>query len=187
MDHDRSVRVRTRGAARDAPDRPSSVLRLGMWAAGGAFALLVAAVAWAQDAPEADATPASSGVYTADQAERGAETFAASCAGCHGADLSGDFGPRLVPLDPWRWSDATLAELHEFVRTNMPFGAPGSLSDEAYLDLIAFLLSENGHPPGDAPLVADVDSLSSVVLDDPPAADAAEEPEEVPDEPNDRY
>ncbi len=187
MVHDRSVRIRTRRAGRGGSDRPSpAALRLGAWAVGCALALLTAAAAWAQEAPGADATPASHGVFTAEQAERGAETFAASCAGCHGADLSGDFGPRLVPLDPWRWSDAPLSELYAFVRSNMPFGAPGSLSDEAYLDLIAFLVRENGHPPGDAPLVADSEFLSSVVLDDPPATDAAEEPEEVPDDPNDR-
>ncbi|MEX2501035.1 MAG: cytochrome c [Trueperaceae bacterium] len=166
----------------DRGHRPAASVRsrvvLGLVAV---LALALASVAWTQSgeadaeaaAPE-EATPVSAGVFDEAQVERGSEVFAASCASCHATDLSGDFGPRLVPLDPWRWSDAPLSELFDFVRTSMPFGSPGSLPDEDYLSVLTFVLAENGYPSGDRPLSADAETLSSLVLDDPPAADAAE-------------
>lgn len=46
-------------------------------------------------------------------------------------------------------------DLHEYIRAEMPFQAPGSLSEEEYWQLTAFLLSLNGADPGDEPLNAE--------------------------------
>ena len=46
----------------------------------------------------------------------------------------------------------------------MPFGAPGTLKDEQYIDVLAFLLNRNGFQPGTRDLVADVGVLKQVQL-----------------------
>ena len=111
----------------------------------------------------------STGVFTEEQADQGAEAFAHHCAGCHGAALEGGFGPRLVPLDPFVYDGEPLSKPFAFMRTEMPFDAPGSLEDDAYLVILAFILRENGYPSGDEPLSADDDALARFMLDDPPA------------------
>jgi mono/diheme cytochrome c family protein len=113
--------------------------------------------------------PVSSGVYGEAQADEGREAFARHCASCHGADLSGGFGPRLVPLDPFVYRDRPLSLPFTFMRTEMPFDAPGTLPDELYAAILAHVLRENGYPSGAAPLPADPDALTAFVLDDPPA------------------
>jgi S-disulfanyl-L-cysteine oxidoreductase SoxD len=113
--------------------------------------------------------PVSAGVYSDGQADAGSEAFAQHCASCHGADLSGGFGPRLVPLDPGVYRDQPLSRPFEFMRTQMPFDAPGSLDGETYAAILAHVLRENGYPSGPEPLPADAETLASFVLDDPPA------------------
>ena len=43
---------------------------------------------------------------------------------------------------------ATALDLHDFIQTEMPWQAPGSLSAEQYWQLTAFLLRANGYDPG---------------------------------------
>ena len=43
---------------------------------------------------------------------------------------------------------ATALDLHDFIQTDMPWYAPGSLSAEEYWQLTAFLLRANGYDPG---------------------------------------
>ncbi len=124
-----------------------------------------------QDGREAagDALPASAGVFTEEQAELGAEIFAASCAGCHGADLGGRSGPRLQPLNPSVYLDQPLSVVFTYMRERMPRNAPGSLADEDYAAVLAFVLREGGYPYGEEPLPADDEALDAIVLDEAPA------------------
>jgi mono/diheme cytochrome c family protein len=87
------------------------------------------------------------------QVEAGAAVFAQSCAACHGAELQGLGSFPTLAGDAFRtaWADKTLGELHTYVRTAMPLGAGGSLSDEAYAAVVAFLLARNGVEPGERP------------------------------------
>jgi mono/diheme cytochrome c family protein len=94
---------------------------------------------------------AGEGVYAAAQATRGAAVFQTSCATCHQADgiapsLTGDRFERF-------WTDANLNSLFTQIKTAMPRNAPGSLSEAAYVDVVAHLLAQNGFPPGDDELV----------------------------------
>lgn len=116
-----------------------------------------------------DAMGVSSGVFTAEQAESGAEVFQSSCSSCHGASLEGGFGPRLAPIGE-HWHGSTLGSLYAFVSTAMPFSAPGSLETDQYVDVLAFVLRENGYPAGDEPLIPDEDALDAYVIDVPEAA-----------------
>ncbi len=104
----------------------------------------------------ADRTTAS-GVYSAAQAERGADAYARRCARCHGENLDGvGAGPMLYSsrfLD--RWREDSLSTLHDYIVKNMPAdNTAGTLSEAEYLDILAYLLSANDLPAGTAALEA---------------------------------
>ena len=142
------------------------------WLGGIALASLwtVVSTGWGADAvPEPAAVAVSSGAYTEEQAESGRIAFAQRCAGCHDAELQGGFGPRLAPVDPFQFRDRVLAMLYAFMRTQMPFDAPGSLDDDLYAAILAFVLPRNDYPAGPDPLPADPDLGPALVIDAPPA------------------
>jgi polar amino acid transport system substrate-binding protein len=74
----------------------------------------------------------------------GKAVFLARCAQCHGERGEGNTGRQLVaPWDPlagYRTAD----NLFAYVSRAMPFDNPGSLKDQEYWDVIAFLLNANG-------------------------------------------
>ena len=119
----------------------------------------------------ADPVAVSSGVYTEEQADVGEAAFARHCASCHGLSLEGGFGPTLAPLDPWQFSGGPLSRPFDIMRREMPFDAPGSLDEEVYLAILAFVLRENGFVSGEDPLVTDEDGTLEGYLLDLPAAD----------------
>ena len=86
-----------------------------------------------------------------DQVERGAAAYAANCSFCHGAELEGGgFPPLSGPEFAARWGGRPVADLYDYVRTQMPLGAGGSLAPEVYVDLVALILATNGVEPGEA-------------------------------------
>lgn len=95
--------------------------------------------------------------YTQAQAQRGASVYAAQCAVCHGTNLQGGSGPALTG-SAFRTSinssfrDA--GSLLNFIRTQMPLNAPGSLSQADYLSVTAYVLSRNGIPASNTALSA---------------------------------
>jgi len=96
------------------------------------------------------------GVFTAAQAERGGEAYAANCSSCHAKDLAGQAGPPLkgeLFMDNWR--EDRVEPLFTYIRTRMPQRAAGSLSEQTYLDILAYILSTNMLPAGSNELTAD--------------------------------
>jgi len=103
-----------------------------------------------------------------EQVKRGAEVFADHCSSCHGkggegtAEAPALVGPTALPLDPpsgakHRKSQfVTVADVAEFVSTNMPGDAPGSLDAEDYFAVLAFDLKANGIDLGEQKLDAAV-------------------------------
>jgi len=93
-------------------------------------------------------------LYSAVQAEEGKQVFEASCARCHNADLAGkDDAPPLVgPYFASSWGGHKVSELIQFVQTEMPFDAAGSLDEASYVRAVAYVLSRNGVPAGETPL-----------------------------------
>ena len=80
--------------------------------------------------------------------------------GCHNPHHppGGFVFPRYVPavVSPGMVARfANALELHDFIRSKMPWQAPGSLSDEEYWQLTAFLVDANGIDPGFMPLNPD--------------------------------
>jgi alcohol dehydrogenase (cytochrome c) len=98
----------------------------------------------------------STGPYTASQASAGRAAYQVNCAACHAPDLSGREGPQLAGANFMsRWGARTAGELISFTRATMPPGAGGSLPDQTYINLVAFLLDANGARPGERPLTAE--------------------------------
>lgn len=96
------------------------------------------------------------GVYTDIQAARGASVYDTACAGCHRADLGGGTGPALREQRfAKEFAGKDLKALFTKTATTMPRGAPGSLGDNVYLDIVAHVLKENGFPSGSHELTAD--------------------------------
>src|SRR5215813_278762 len=98
-----------------------------------------------------------SGIYTAEQATRGEESYKMRCARCHGAKLEGTQGNGLVGKDFMeRWREDSMGSLWEFVSESMPPARRGEgrplISVPTYLDIIAFILSKNDFPAGPSPL-----------------------------------
>jgi cytochrome c5 len=90
--------------------------------------------------------------YTVAQAVGGKTTYDAECAVCHGNTLTnGTFAPPLAG-EAFRaaWAGRSVRALYDQART-MPPGNPGSLTDDTYANLVAYMLQVNGYPPGTVP------------------------------------
>lgn len=106
------------------------------------------------------------GVFTTEQAKRGEQEYQQACAECHLDDLSGAGIPSLIG-EPFhiRWSELSVADLVLVSRTTMPEGAPASLSRQAYVDIVSFMLQRNGFPAGESELPLDTESLQSIMIE----------------------
>src|SRR5947207_11872463 len=105
--------------------------------------------------------------FTAEQAERGQAAYRQSCQDCHGTSLdNGEFGgpPLKGGYFRTRWGNGSVAVLYGYVSLAMPPDRPGQLSPQTYADLVAFLLSNNGYPPGDKELPTDPSAQQNLSL-----------------------
>jgi len=104
------------------------------------------------------------GHYTGTQAAAGATVYSATCQQCHGVNLQGQSGPGLVgaAFRKYVGTSGTAATLEDFIARQMPADKPGSLTQQQYLDVTAFLLARNGYPPGNVPLTKS--TLAEVAL-----------------------
>jgi len=139
------------------------------------FALLVLAFSagLAAQSPEPSTTTVWQGVYSETQAARGKVEYTTHCASCHRDDLSGynDIlkGARFMEKN----REAALHMFFEKTKTTMPRGAPASLTDKAYVDIVSYVLKVNEFPAGAAELrVEDLQKVRVV---------GKEGPERVPD------
>jgi mono/diheme cytochrome c family protein len=87
------------------------------------------------------------GVYTEAQAALGQVHYEESCSRCHGSDLAGNVGGALKGDVFMRdWGGETLAAFFDRMKSTMPRGAAGSLSEDAYLNIVTYILQANGFP-----------------------------------------
>ncbi len=96
-----------------------------------------------------------SGDYTQSQAQAGKQVYSTHCALCHGTNLLGKAGPPLGGsqfASSLQFSKMSAQQLFDYMKTHMPANAPGSLSDQQYLDTLAYILSQNGYPAGSTAL-----------------------------------
>ena len=119
------------------------------------------------------------GPYTAAQAAAGRATYQANCSSCHAADLSGLNSASALAggLFMSSWGDRTPGELIMFLEGAMPPGNPGSLGEQAYINVTAFILDYNGARAGNQPLTATnkvaIRSVASGQMKAPAARQAA--------------
>jgi mono/diheme cytochrome c family protein len=104
------------------------------------------------------------GVYTVEQAKRGATLYEAKCSVCHGSDLAGgQMAPPLVGKDfTTVWNDLPLADLFELIRVSMPQNEPGTLTNAEAADLLAYVLQSGSYPAGTSELPGDPEQLKKL-------------------------
>ena len=103
------------------------------------------------------ATDLKQGAFTEAQAERGSTVYAEYCLRCHGEDLETARGGTEygIPSPPLagsvfldRWKGKSLDDLFTLIQTTMPKNTSVKLKAEEYVDVLAFLLQQNGFPAG---------------------------------------
>lgn len=108
---------------------------------------------------QAPAKTTNSGIYTAEQAERGKKLFEAKCTTCHDtARFTGD-----VFLDAW--AGKPLKDVWDIASGTMPEDNPGSLQQQEYGDILAFFLHLNEFPTGDAELKGDAAVMAGIKVE----------------------
>jgi mono/diheme cytochrome c family protein len=106
------------------------------------------------------------GVFTAEQAARGQSSYPKACGSCHGTGLEGDgFAPPLIGESfTDRWQAGSVGDFLLIVKTTMPQDRPGSLSADAYADIVAYVLKMNNYPAGPNELSRDPDQYKNVTF-----------------------
>jgi len=119
----------------------------------------------AEDAGDDAAAPGNPPQFTAEQAARGKTAYNSNCAVCHGSTLSnGTFGTPLAgQYFEGKWFGQTVGALYDYAHT-MPPSSPGSLPDETYADIVAYILEVNGIAAGDTELPPDSAALSEMTI-----------------------
>jgi mono/diheme cytochrome c family protein len=106
-------------------------------------------------------------VFTQEQVERGKSIYQKNCQDCHGSTLdNGEFGGAPLKGSYFRqhWGAGDVSALFGYVNTLMPPDRPGQLSPQSYVDLTAFLLSNNGYAVGTEELTADEDAQRKMTM-----------------------
>ena len=118
------------------------------------------------------------GYFTDAQAQRGGALYRDACAACHGLDLAGGAasplaGPRFARRwnpgnnvsDFSGWGSSSVDDLFFIMRTTMPQGAVGSLTPLQHVDIIAYILQQNGYGSGELVLTADEETLGEIPIE----------------------
>jgi S-disulfanyl-L-cysteine oxidoreductase SoxD len=111
-------------------------------------------------------TSVRSGVYTAPQSQAGKQIYDAKCGMCHGAKLEGA-GPNPALAGNGfleRWSGRSVEDLFAKTITMMPAMQPGSLSPAETAQILAYVFSADGFPPGQNELSDDVRKLALITI-----------------------
>ena len=116
----------------------------------------VLAFAACQNAAVAQTKTVKDGVFTAAQVASGEMVYNSTCKTCHDMRFYRDILRS--------WNNQPLLYLWETVMGTMPADNPGSLMFQEYTDVLAYILSEQGFPTGEATLDPDngMDSINIV-------------------------
>ena len=115
----------------------------------------------------AQATSVADGVYTEEQAKRGATLYGEQCASCHGEKMEGvaDLFPALTgDLFMKNWTGKSVGELYEKIATTMPALDPGSMKPDQVADVVAHMLNASKYPAGTTALAASADPLKTIQI-----------------------
>ena len=123
---------------------------LALLSAGVLGVCLLAATALAQGG-----TSTKTGAFTTEQAARGKLVYEKSCSNCHQPDF---YTEKLA-----MYQGKTVAKFFETVSTTMPADNVGSLLTSEYLDVLSYIFSITGSPPGKAELTTD--NMEAIKID----------------------
>src|SRR4030095_7230367 len=104
------------------------------------------------------------GVFNAEQARRGKAEFDQTCSRCHNLALIGsERGPAIKGSHFLsHWEKDTLAGLFTKIRDTMPEGGPGTLNENVKIDILTYILQQNGFPEGKNELKNDISALEDI-------------------------
>ncbi|MCZ8203475.1 MAG: HupE/UreJ family protein [Gemmatimonas sp.] len=108
---------------------------------------------------EAQPRTTMAGVYTTEQATKGREVFTSNCLGCHTT------ATHMGPAFQNKWFGRPLFDLYDYVSQAMPKAAPGSLTEDEYVWVTAYILRLNGMPAGRTELNPEPAWLKGVKVD----------------------
>jgi hypothetical protein len=92
-------------------------------------------------------------LFTQDQVAQGRPNYSQYCATCHGAQLQNGGAPPLIGESfKDRWNSRPVGGFYDYVHQTMPLGDAASLAPGVYVDIVAFILAQNGFPTGAKPL-----------------------------------
>jgi alcohol dehydrogenase (cytochrome c) len=99
------------------------------------------------------------GPFTAGQAAQGHKDYSSACASCHHENLTGGGeAPSLAGGNFLKsWGSRSTRELYDYIHSAMPLGKGGSLNDQTYANIVAFLLEANGATAGGQPFTPETD------------------------------
>jgi hypothetical protein len=118
----------------------------------------------AQGVPDRAATISDiwQGVFTEAQADSGAAVFEAHCAVCHDTGQLGEAPALTTDTFLRSWEGHTAGRLYSKILETMPPADVESVTAERKLDVLVFILRENGFPTGARELTTDRDALERI-------------------------
>jgi polar amino acid transport system substrate-binding protein len=126
---------------------------------GGSLVVWAAALAFSATGPaQASAPQATSndGIYTKAQADGASKQFAKICADCHPFTVAAKKKPKDLPLgdEPFfeQCTGRPLTELVTLIALTMPNDGSAVVTEAEAVDLVAYILQQNGFPAGSKPL-----------------------------------
>lgn len=132
----------------------------------GKLVLLSAAVLASQSSLPLHAQANNIATYSDAQATAGSRDYSQNCASCHGPNADdGEFAPPLKGTAfMQKFAGRPVGELISYMSGKMPPASPGTLGASRYTRIAAFILQQNGVPPGNAELPSDRTQLSSLIF-----------------------
>jgi cytochrome c5 len=132
---------------------------------GGSLVVWAAALAFsAGDSAQASTVQKTSNdaIYTKAQADGAKKQFDTLCADCHPFTVAAKKKPKDLPLgdEPFfeNWTGRPLKELVSLIALTMPNDGSAVVSDEEAVDLVAYILQQNGFPAGSEKLTKETSS-----------------------------
>ncbi len=122
--------------------------------------LVFQASALGQSARTPEYSSVQQGVYSTTQAARGEAVWNNHCAECHYPE---EYSNGYLSA----WNGENVFDLYAYLRITMPYLEPGTLENEQYVDVTAYLLSRNPLPAGDTELEVDRQALQGILIEGP--------------------
>jgi mono/diheme cytochrome c family protein len=104
------------------------------------------------------------GIFTDAEAERGKAVFQEHCASCHDPNVQGEAPLLAGDVFMRNWEGHSVGRLYTKILDEMPANNPGSVTAAQKLDALAYILHENGFPPGSATLSAEPEALERIPI-----------------------